>query len=76
MLAIQLTKEGEGPGFHFINAEKQKLFLARQAARSEGAAIPPTPFNDRSAEKERGDSRFSESQVSFLVGIINKTKCL
>lgn len=47
MLAIQLTKEGEGPGIEYIKAEKQKMFLARQAARSEGAIIPPTPMNDR-----------------------------
>lgn len=42
ILAIQLTKEGEGPGISHIRAEKQKQYLARQNARMEGSAIPPT----------------------------------
>uniref|UniRef100_A0A915DEG5 Symplekin/Pta1 N-terminal domain-containing protein n=1 Tax=Ditylenchus dipsaci TaxID=166011 RepID=A0A915DEG5_9BILA len=50
MLAIQLTKEGEGPGIQYIKEEKQKLFVARQFARSEGAFIPPTLHNDRSQD--------------------------
>lgn len=66
MLAIQLTKEGEGPGFQFINAEKQKMFMARQAARSEGAAIPPTPFSDRSTS-ENIEPKFVEPQVDFFL---------
>lgn len=57
MLAIQLTKEGEGPGFQFIKAEKQKMFMARQVARSDGAVT-----SDRSEKL-----KFAEPQVSFFL---------
>lgn len=33
MLAIQLTKEGEGPGAQFIREEKQKQFMGMVALR-------------------------------------------
>lgn len=68
MLAIQLTKEGEGPGIQFIKAEKQKMFVARQAARSEGAIIPPTPMNDRSQDDltvSQDNNKFLEPRVIF-----------
>ena len=29
ILAIQLTKEGEGPGVQYIKAEKQKLYMGK-----------------------------------------------
>lgn len=68
MLAIQLTKEGEGPGIQYIKAEKQKMFVARQAARSEGAIIPPTPMIDRSQDQKMvqdNEAKFAEPQVFF-----------
>lgn len=68
MLAIQLTKEGEGPGIQFIKAEKQKMFVVRQAARSEGAIIPPTPMNDRSQDDlivSQDNNKFLEPRVIF-----------
>ncbi|KAI1712308.1 symplekin [Ditylenchus destructor] len=70
MLAIQLTKEGEGPGIQYIKEEKQKLFVARQAARSEGAIIPPTPMVDRSqpstssaSSEKLGVDKFAHPQL-------------
>ncbi|KAL7071482.1 hypothetical protein ACQ4LE_009472 [Meloidogyne hapla] len=32
MMAIQMTREGEGPGVEYIKAEKQKQFVEKQAA--------------------------------------------
>ncbi|KAI6213950.1 hypothetical protein M3Y94_00211900 [Aphelenchoides besseyi] len=53
ILAIHLTKEGEGPGIRYIREEKQKQYFARQNARLEGAAIPPTPLHEpRDPSKE------------------------
>ncbi|KAI6198275.1 Symplekin [Aphelenchoides fujianensis] len=46
IMAIQLTKEGEGPGVKYIREEKQKQYFARQNARHEGAAIAPTPLHE------------------------------
>uniref|UniRef100_A0A914HZ52 Uncharacterized protein n=1 Tax=Globodera rostochiensis TaxID=31243 RepID=A0A914HZ52_GLORO len=69
MMAIQMTREGEGPGIQYIKAEKQKLFMERQAARSAGAIIPPTPFTDRSgaaastSAQSPNDGSFAQPQL-------------
>ncbi|KAL3096947.1 hypothetical protein niasHS_002663 [Heterodera schachtii] len=68
MMAIQMTREGEGPGIQYIKAEKQKLFMERQAARSAGAVIPPTPFNDRSvastsSKQPSNNDEFAQPQL-------------
>ncbi|KAI3418914.1 hypothetical protein GPALN_008011 [Globodera pallida] len=69
MMAIQMTREGEGPGIQYIKAEKQKLYMERQAARSAGAIIPPTPFTDRSgaaastSAQSLNDGSFAQPQL-------------
>lgn len=70
MMAILLTKEGEGPGVQFIKSERQKLYMERQAAKSEGTiSIPPTSaINQREAQKksETKDEKYTQPQVSEI----------
>ena len=61
MMAIQMTRKGEGPGIEYIKAEKQKQFMEKQAARSEGAAGPSTAFAGTRSEKEK-----QRKEESFL----------
>jgi symplekin len=78
-LAIQLTKEGEGPGIAHIRAEKQKQYLARQ---KEGA-IPSTPGNElnrtpKKLEHDDGIVKPREQKRNRLVqwDLVKQTKDL
>lgn len=46
MIATQLTNLELGPGVEQMRSEKRQAFIARQAARMEGAIIPPTPMHE------------------------------
>ncbi|MFH4977060.1 hypothetical protein AB6A40_003769 [Gnathostoma spinigerum] len=48
MMATQFTSLELGPGVEKMRSEKRKQFIARQAARLEGAIIPPTPQHEMS----------------------------
>ncbi|VDK35642.1 unnamed protein product [Gongylonema pulchrum] len=52
MIATQLTNQELGPGVDKIRLEKRQQFIARQAARIEGAIIPPTPMYQFAATRE------------------------
>ncbi|KAI6186995.1 Symplekin [Aphelenchoides besseyi] len=60
ILAIHLTKEGEGPGIRYIREEKQKQYFARQNARLEGAAIPPTPSHEPTRDPSKESQKHSQ----------------
>ncbi|CAD5230284.1 unnamed protein product [Bursaphelenchus xylophilus] len=51
IIAMQLTREGIGPGIEHLREQQQRQYLARQAARLEGAVIPPTPGRENEKEK-------------------------
>uniref|UniRef100_A0A7E4UV55 Suppressor of tub2 mutation n=1 Tax=Panagrellus redivivus TaxID=6233 RepID=A0A7E4UV55_PANRE len=48
-MAIQFMREGKGPGVEYVAEVKRKLFFAKQKAKQEGLAIPPTPADLRHA---------------------------
>ncbi|CAD5225913.1 unnamed protein product [Bursaphelenchus okinawaensis] len=63
IIAMQLTKEGIGPGITFIREQKQQQYLARQSARMEGAVIPPTPGRE---DKLEGPSTSTTDEDKFV----------
>uniref|UniRef100_A0A915LHB7 Symplekin n=1 Tax=Meloidogyne javanica TaxID=6303 RepID=A0A915LHB7_MELJA len=46
MMAIQMTREGEGPGVEYIKAEKQKQFVEKQSAARSSEVIDKEKSND------------------------------
>ncbi|CAK5081376.1 unnamed protein product [Meloidogyne enterolobii] len=46
MMAIQMTREGEGPGVEYIKAEKQKQFVEKQSAARSSEVSDKEKSND------------------------------
>lgn len=66
MMAIQMTREGEGPGVEYIKSEKQKQFIERQAAARSSDTKVATSGLTKEADADETLSTLTQTVQVFI----------